>query len=50
MIEFAFHFAVYSFIFFGVAFLGLIWLGAICGAIELLFRVADKTNYRKESE
>lgn len=47
MIEFAFYFSAYSFLAFGVGFLAVIWLGVICGVIELLFRVAGKTNYRK---
>lgn len=47
MIEFAFYFSYYSFLVFGVAFLAVIWLTVVCGAIELLLRIVDKTNYRK---
>ncbi|AUS01713.1 TMhelix containing protein [Vibrio phage 1.289.A._10N.286.55.E8] len=50
MIEFALYFAVYSFIFFGVAFLGAIWIGAICGVIELLFRVAERQTTEGRSD
>ena len=50
MIELAFYFSYYSFLIFGAAFIFAIWLALICGVIEFLFMLIEKTNYKVKGE